>query len=87
LFYEIIISSLTIISVLISVAFFTLAERKIMAAIQRRQGPIVVGFKGVLQPLADGCKLLIKEIIVPIFTNRAIFLLPPCIMLLMSFIN
>ena len=50
---------------LISVAYLTLAERKVMAGVQRRKGPNVVGFWGFLQPLADGLKLLLKEVLVP----------------------
>ena len=46
-----------VIPLLISVAYFTIAERKIMGAIQRRKGPNVIGFMGLLQPLADGLKL------------------------------
>ena len=51
--------------ILISVAFYTLAERKIMAAVQRRKGPNIAGIGGVLQPLLDGLKLELKEIVVP----------------------
>jgi NADH:ubiquinone oxidoreductase subunit H len=50
-----------VIPLLISVAYFTIAERKIMGAIQRRKGPNVIGFMGLLQPLADGLKLFTKE--------------------------
>ena len=50
-----------IVPVLIIIAYTTLLERKLMGSIQRRQGPNVVGVKGLLQPLADGLKLLIKE--------------------------
>jgi len=50
-----------VIPLLISVAYFTIAERKIMGAIQRRRGPNVIGFLGLLQPLADGLKLFTKE--------------------------
>ena len=52
---------LLIIFLLVAVAFYTLAERKVMASIQRRLGPNVVGPWGLLQPLADGLKLIIKE--------------------------
>ena len=56
----IIITLLKILSIvvplLIAVAYFTIAERKIMGAIQRRRGPNVIGFIGLLQPLADGLK-------------------------------
>ena len=51
----------TIVPILIAVAFFTLAERKIMAFIQRRKGPDVVGFWGLLQPIADALKLIIAD--------------------------
>jgi NADH-quinone oxidoreductase subunit H len=54
-----------IIPVFIIIAYSTLLERKLMGSIQRRQGPNVVGFKGLLQPLADGLKLLIKEFFWP----------------------
>lgn len=56
---------LFIIPVFIIIAYSTLLERKLMGSIQRRQGPNVVGFKGLLQPLADGLKLLIKEFFWP----------------------
>ena len=54
-----------IIPLLISVAYFTIAERKMMGSIQRRRGPNVIGFSGLLQPLADGLKLFVKETILP----------------------
>ena len=50
-----------IVPLLIAVAYFTLIERQVLAAIQRRQGPNIVGFFGILQPLADGLKLFLKE--------------------------
>ena len=49
-----------VVPLLISVAYFTLAERKILGAIQRRRGPNVIGVFGILQPLADGLKLFIN---------------------------
>lgn len=63
--------------ILISVAYFTLAERKIMGTIQRRRGPNVVGVFGLLQPLSDGLKLLVKESIIPSNSNKVIFILSP----------
>jgi len=54
-----------IVPLLLSVAYFTIAERKIMGIIQRRKGPNVIGFLGLLQPLADGLKLFAKETILP----------------------
>jgi NADH-quinone oxidoreductase subunit H len=76
-----------IIPVLVSVAFFTLLERKLMAYIQRRKGPNVVGFAGMLQPFADGLKLLIKEPIIPGNANRYLFTIAPILTLLLSFMG
>jgi NADH-quinone oxidoreductase subunit H len=59
------------------IAFYTLMERKIMASVQRRKGPNVNGFHGLLQPLADGLKLLFKEIIVPTKANKLLFIFSP----------
>lgn len=79
MFYVYIITKIFIIifPLLISVAYLTLAERKVMAAIQRRKGPNVVGVFGLLQPLADGLKLFIKETILPSSANLNIFILAP----------
>lgn len=66
-----------VLPLLISVAYLTLAERKIMAAIQRRKGPNIVGIFGLLQPLADGLKLFVKETILPSSANLNIFILAP----------
>ena len=76
-----------VLPVLIAVAYFTLAERKIMASIQRRKGPNVIGFLGLLQPLADGLKLLMKETIVPSNSNFFLFLLSPILAFSLSLIN
>jgi NADH:ubiquinone oxidoreductase subunit H len=78
-------SLLTLIPVLIVVAFFTLAERKAMASIQRRRGPNVVGFFGFLQPFADAIKLIVKELILPNKSNKVLFVLSPCLTLILSF--
>ncbi len=87
IFITILKSLIIIVPVLIAVAFFTLLERKIMAGIQRRRGPNVVGLLGVLQPFADGLKLLIKETIIPSRANKIIFLLAPILALFLSFLN
>lgn len=73
-----------IIPLLLSVAYFTLAERKILGAIQRRKGPNVLGVYGLLQPLADGFKLLVKETILPSSANKIIFILSPIITFVIS---
>ena len=78
---------LIILPVLIAVAFLTLFERKVMAAIQRRKGPNVVGIWGLLQPFADGLKLLIKETIIPSRANRILFIAAPIITLFLSLIS
>jgi NADH-quinone oxidoreductase subunit H len=62
---------------LLSVAFLTLFERLLMALLQRRMGPNVIGPYGLLQPIADGLKLLLKEIIIPTNADKFIFLLAP----------
>ena len=73
--------------VLIGVAYFTLAERKIMGTIQRRRGPNVVGFQGLLQPLADGLKLFVKESILPSNANKSLFILAPMLTFGLSLIG
>jgi len=64
-------------SIILMIAFYTLIERKIMASVQRRKGPNVNGFHGLLQPLADGLKLLFKEIILPTKADKLLFVLSP----------
>jgi NADH-quinone oxidoreductase subunit H len=62
---------------ILCMAYLTYAERKILAAMQLRQGPMTVGPFGLLQPLADGIKLLSKETIIPSGANKFIFILAP----------
>jgi len=73
-----------VVPLLISVAYFTLVERKVMGSIQRRRGPNVIGYLGLLQPLADGLKLFVKETILPTAINTSLFILAPMLTFLLS---
>jgi NADH-quinone oxidoreductase subunit H len=84
-FDYLIIVLIKIICVLIMVAFYTIAERKIMASIQRRAGPNVEGgIFGLFQPIADGLKLGIKELIVPSRASSTLFILAPFLIFILS---
>lgn len=76
-----------IVLLLVAIAYFTIAERKIMGSIQRRRGPNVVGAWGLLQPAADGLKLIAKEIVVPGHANSRIFVLAPLVVLTLSLLS
>ena len=73
-----------IVPLLICVAFLTLAERKVMAAMQMRRGPNVVGPFGLLQPFADALKMLTKETIIPSGANRVLFIMAPMITFILA---
>ncbi len=75
-----------VVPLLICVAFLTLAERKVIAAMQLRKGPNIVGPFGLLQPFADGIKLLLKETIIPSGANRGVFILAPMVTFLLSLV-
>ena len=73
--------------VLLTVAFVTVAERKTMASMQRRLGPNVVGYYGILQAFADALKLLLKEYVSPTQANLVLFFLGPIITLIFSLLG
>jgi NADH-quinone oxidoreductase subunit H len=66
-----------LVPLLIAVAYLTYAERKVLAAVQLRKGPNVVGPFGLLQPFADALKMIMKETIIPAGSNRLLFLMAP----------
>jgi NADH-quinone oxidoreductase subunit H len=76
-----------IVGVLLGVAFLTVVERKVLSSIQRRRGPNVVGFYGLLQALGDGLKLFLKETIIPTNANWGIFLWAPCVTFSLSLLS
>lgn len=75
-----------VVGILIGVAYITLAERKVMGAMQRRKGPNIVGIYGLIQPVLDGLKLFIKEILVPQQVNRGNYMIGPMVTLALSLI-
>jgi NADH-quinone oxidoreductase subunit H len=76
-----------ILPLLLCVAYLTLAERKVIAAMQLRKGPNVTGPFGLLQPIADGVKLMFKELVFPSKANKVIFLLAPIVTFALSLIG
>ena len=73
-----------ILPILLAVAFFTVFERKVLAAMQRRRGPNMVGIYGLLQAIADAVKLLSKETLIPGSSNLYIFIFSPIFTFLIS---
>lgn len=78
---------LVTVPVLLTVAFVTVAERKTMASMQRRLGPNVVGYYGLLQAFADALKLILKEYVSPTQANLVLFFLGPVITLIFSLLG
>ena len=70
-----------------AVAYLTYAERKVIAAMQLRRGPNVVGPFGLLQPIADGLKLLLKETVIPSGANRVVFIAAPMVTFILSLVG
>jgi NADH-quinone oxidoreductase subunit H len=81
-----VIKAMTVlVPLILTVAYFTYAERKVIGFIQHRLGPTRVGWHGLLQPFADVIKMLLKEIIVPSSSSRFLFLLAPVVSLVTAF--
>src|SRR5436309_6669484 len=78
---------LVTVPVLLTVAYVTVAERKTMASMQRRLGPNIVGYYGLLQAFADALKLLLKEYVSPTQANIILFFLGPIITLIFSLLG
>src|ERR1700746_443611 len=78
---------LVVVPALLSVAFVTIAERKTMASMQRRLGPNIVGYYGLLQAFADALKLLLKEYVAPTQANIILFFLGPVITLIFALLG
>ncbi|MEO1222846.1 MAG: NADH-quinone oxidoreductase subunit NuoH [Pseudomonadota bacterium] len=75
-----------IVPLIVAVAYLTYAERKVLGAMQLRQGPMVVGPWGLLQPIADGIKMIGKETIIPSGANRVVFMIAPMLTFLLSLV-
>jgi NADH-quinone oxidoreductase subunit H len=75
-----------VVGLLISMAYLTYAERKVLALIQLRRGPNVVGPFGLLQPMADGLKLVVKETVIPTGANAAVFMIAPLITFVLALV-
>ena len=86
-FYSILAVILVVVPALLIVAFTTVAERKTMASMQRRLGPNIVGYYGLLQAFADALKLLLKEYVGPTQANLILFFLGPIITLIFSLLG
>src|SRR4051812_25495303 len=78
---------LIVVPLLLAVAYLTYAERKVIGAMQLRQGPMTIGPFGLLQPLADGAKLFLKETVIPATSNKVVFILAPMITFTLAMIG
>src|SRR6201992_3756845 len=78
---------LVVVPALLVVAFTTVAERKTMASMQRRLGPNIVGYYGLLQAFADALKLILKEYVSPTQANIILFFICPVITLIFSLLG
>lgn len=78
---------LIVVPLILAVAYLTYAERKVIAAMQLRKGPNVVGPMGLFQPLADALKLICKEVILPTQANKILFIMAPMLTFILAFIG
>jgi NADH-quinone oxidoreductase subunit H len=78
---------IVLVPLLIAVAYLTYAERKVIAAMQLRQGPMVVGPMGLWQPLADGLKMFVKETVIPTGANKVVFIMAPMVTFVLATIG
>lgn len=76
-----------IVPMVLAIAFMTIVERKQLAAHQRRVGPQVTGYYGILQPFADALKLVLKENVVPTHANKILFFVAPIATLVLSLLG
>ncbi len=76
-----------VVPLLVAMAYLTYAERKVIASMQLRQGPMTVGPYGLLQPLADGLKLFVKETIIPTSASKVVFILAPMLTFVLAVIG
>lgn len=85
--YNLLEIMIVLVPILLSVAFMTIIERKVMGSMQRRIGPNVVGYYGVLQPFADALKLVVKEQVIPSQSTKSLFFLAPILSLIFSLLG
>jgi NADH-quinone oxidoreductase subunit H len=78
---------IVLVPLLLAVAYLTYAERKVIAAMQLRQGPMVVGPMGIWQPIADGIKMFVKETVIPTGANKVVFMMAPAITFILATIG
>ena len=78
---------IVLVPLLLAVAYLTYAERKVIAAMQLRQGPMVVGPMGLWQPIADGIKMFVKETVIPTGANKVVFIMAPMVTFVLATIG
>lgn len=87
LLYNLLEILIVLVPILLAVAFMTIIERKVIGSMQRRVGPNIVGYYGILQPFADALKLVVKEQVVPSQSTKSLFFLAPLLALIFSLLG